>query len=204
MGVVIGLLLLAGVLMLIFVVRAHDGGFLRLGSLKVMSLRRRPTDGGSSPSGGADSPVSGSGDRFTSPLLNGNGARLLVQQASAGGSSVLTTSSWATRGSTSSCAGSVGVGANDPIEQMSVVNEESPFAVSVSRAQHLQHAGSGGPGLVARQSSSTAADTPSSSTTGCHRATDSFGSGTLFGSKGSAGGSKKDLLALAAAGAAAQ
>jgi hypothetical protein len=81
---------------------------------------------------------------------------------------------------------------------MSVVNEESPFAGARSiNIQQLPAAALAGPHVV-RQTSSLAGDTVSDSSGGCHRTTDSMGSGTPCVSRGSVHGSKKDLLALAA------
>lgn len=205
-GVVIGLLLLAGVLMLIFMVRASDGSFL--GPLKSLSKRKRRTDDGasSSPAGDrdGDSPGSGSGEVFTSPLLHasaGHSARLAHQ--STGGSSVMTNGSWATRASGSSQNSSMLVHTDSVTDAMSVVNEESPFAIGSGHAQHLPIAAlaAGMAGMaVMRQSSSITGDNGSDDTNG--RVTDSIGSGTQFVSKGSGHGSRKDLAALAAAGAA--
>lgn len=227
-GVVIGLLLLAGVLMLIFVMRSHDSGFLH-GPLKTLSAtmqRRRRSESsgggaggtcsGSGPSGGGldgdgDSPASGSGDMFASPLLRPppvppgylQHQRSTLQHLSTASSGLTTAASWVTRGSNSSLQV---LAAESPAGSMVLVNEDSPFAHVGTPvvAGAATPAGASGVLHVARQASSLAADTPTSSSAGAvHRTTDSFGSGTPFVSRGSGHGSKKDLLALAAAGAAA-
>lgn len=200
-GVVIGLLLLAGVLMLIFMVR--DGTFL--GPLKALSKRRRRTDDGvsSSPAGDrdGDSPGSGSGEVFSSPLLHGSAAHStrLAHQSTCG-SSVITNGSWATRATGSSQNSSMLVHTDSVTDAMSVVNEESPFAIGNGHAQHLPIAALAAGMAVMRQSSSITGDNGSDDTNG--RVTDSIGSGTPFVSKGSGHCSRKDLAALAAAGAA--
>lgn len=200
-GVVIGLLLLAGVLMLIFVVRSHNGHHMRLGSLRKLSAigrRRRDTDSSPPPEGDGESPASGSGDAFVSPLLHaGHGQRLLLtQQGSAGNSS---SASWAMRNSTtSSIADSMAVRPDSVPDPMCMVSEESPFAVPGSGLSSVIPAAALTPGAVQRQPSSLAGDTHISSSVGGHRHTDSFGSGTPHVSRGSGHGSKKDLLAFAA------
>jgi hypothetical protein len=203
-GVVIGLLLLAGVLMLIFVVRSSEGGFLRFNPLKHLSVSggRRP-DGGSSSPGDGDSPASGSGDVFTSPLLhlphqgcvqNSSPAR----QPSLIASSLQTAGSWQSRASASNSAASLLVRPDSQNDLMSVVKEESPFAGARGiNMQQLPAAALAGPQVV-HQGSSLAGDTVSDSSGGYHRTSDSMGSGTPFVSMGSVHGSKKDLLALAA------
>jgi hypothetical protein len=203
-GVVIGLLLLAGVLMLIFVVRSSEGGFLGFKSLKQLSVSggRRPGGGSSSP-GDGDSPASGSGDVFTSPLLHlphpasAKGSSL-AQQSLLNASSLQTAGSWQSRASASNSTASMLVRPDSHSDFMTVVNEESPFAGARSGPmQQLPAAALAGPHVV-RQTSSLAGDTVSDSSGGYHKTTDSLGSGTPFVSRGSAHGSKKDLLALAA------
>jgi hypothetical protein len=208
-GVVIGLLLLAGVLMLVFVVRAHDGGSLWKGPLRKLSMvRSKPGAGGgaggagSSSPGDGDSPASGSGEVFTSPLLHlpprppGQQQQLLL----GGPGSLQTASSWqSARVSGSSVTSSMVVRPDSQADSMSVLNEDSPFAAvrgQHTNAQHLPAAALAGPSVY-RQASSVAGDTDSSG--GYHRTTDSMGSGTPLVSRGSIHGSKKDLLALAAA-----
>lgn len=205
-GVVIGLLLLAGVLMLIFVVRSHEGGSPWKDPLRKLSLMsgRRPTDGGvsSSPRDG-DSPGSGSGEAFSSPLLHlppGQQLRTLQQQSSLASSSLQTASSWqSARANGGSSVTSMIVRPDSQTDFMSVVNEESPFAAARAgtNVQHLPAAALVGPSVI-RQASSLAGDTATDSSGGYHR-TDSMGSGTPYVSRGSVHGSKKDLLALAAA-----
>lgn len=198
-GVVIGLLLLAGVLMLIFMVRSTEGGFLRLKSLKLLSMSGgRHPDGGSNSPGDGDSPASGSGVVFTSPLLHlPHKASSLAHQTSLNASSLQTASSWQSRASASS-ATSMMVRPDSQADLMSVVVEESPFAGARGIiGQQLPAAALAGPHMV-RQTSSLAGDTVSDSSGGYHRTTDSMGSGTPYVSRGSLHGSKKDLLAAGA------
>lgn len=212
-GVVIGLLLLAGVLMLVFVVRAHDGGSLWKGPLRKLSVMGRKPAGGSgggggsggSPGDGSGSPASGSGEAFTSPLLHlPPRPPPPQQQLLAGGpGSLQTASSWqSVRVSGSSVTSSMVVRPDSQADSMSVLNADSPFAAvrggPHTNAQHLPAAALAGPSVF-RQASSVAGDTDSSG--GYHRTTDSMGSGTPLVSRGSIHGSKKDLLALAAAAA---
>lgn len=202
-GVVIGLLLLAGVLMLVFVVRAHDGGSLWKGPLQKLSMvGRKPAGGGggSGSPGDGGSPASGSGEAFTSPLLHLPPRPPPQQQLLAGPGSLQTASSWqSARVSGSSVTSSMVVRPDSQADSMSVLNEDSPFAAGRgphTNAQHLPAAALAGPSVF-RQASSVAGDTDSSG--GYHRTTDSMGSGTPLVSRGSIHGSKKDLLALAAA-----